>query len=264
MLTALRQADGRKVQAGHSHRLHGPFQCPGCGRPALLVKGTVRVHHFRHQAEPGDCLRSLGESALHRDCKQAIFCALQAAEGVAGVELEKDIGSNVADVFALIRGVPVAVEIQRSELPIEVLERRTLTYHAQQVHVLWVALAGEEIAFTPYSPRAWERWCHATYGGRVYYWTQGDVLQPVHFDAHWLHTPEFTTRDAQGQPMTVGGQMRHSKRYRAPNHGQRVSISSSFRPVVRRERSGGTLHVPRCSLYVDCQLAWWKPGEQTA
>ncbi|MCR5864401.1 hypothetical protein [Aquincola sp. J276] len=78
------------------------------------------------------------------------------------------------------------------------------------MHVLWVALAGEEIAFSPYSPRAWERWCHATYGGRVYYWTQADELQPVHFEPHWLHTPAYTTRDAQGQPLTVGGQVRRS------------------------------------------------------
>lgn len=261
MLTALREADGRKVQAGHCHRVHGPFRCVGCGAPALLVKGAIRVHHFRHQAQPGDCLRGWGESAQHRDCKQAIFDALRSAEGVAEVELEKDIGSNVADVFALIRGVPVAIEIQRSELPLDVLVRRTLAYHAQQVHVLWVALAGEEIAFSPYSPKAWERWCHAVYGGRVYYWTQADELQPVHFDAHWLHTPAYTTRDAQGLPLTVGGQPRRSKRYRNPNHGARVAISAGFRPVVRREWSGGTVNVPRCSLYVDEQPAWWKPAE---
>ena len=85
MLTALREADGRKVQAGHCHRVHGPFRCVGCGAPALLVKGAIRVHHFRHQAQPGDCLRGWGESAQHRDCKQAIFDALRSAEGVVEV-----------------------------------------------------------------------------------------------------------------------------------------------------------------------------------
>jgi hypothetical protein len=35
----------------------------------------------------------------------------------------------------------------------------------------------------------------------------------------------------------------------------RVDIATGFRPVVRRELDSGALQIPRCSIYVDRQLA---------
>src|SRR4051812_26111415 len=41
-----------------------------------------------------------------------------------------------------------------------------------------------------YSPRLWEKWLHAAYFGRVYYWIEGLSLVGYHFDPHFENIPE--------------------------------------------------------------------------
>jgi competence protein CoiA len=257
MLTALRCHDTEKVLARECDRSSGPFMCPACGTEALLIKGRLRIHHFRHRPEAIRCRRASGESAEHLACKDAIHTALRSCANVGDLELERPIGRNIADVYALIGGVPVAVEIQRSAIAIHELVARTLEYHRQGVFVLWVGLPCEELAFSDYSPRAWERWCHAMYGGRVYYWIEGQTVLPVHFDRCRVKTPAYEQRDVQGRVTVLGGGSRWSKTLRSPNHGPRVRIADQFRPAVRREWTGGAFDLPRCSLYLDTHRAWW-------
>ncbi len=259
MLTAIRSADGKKVHAKASQRVQGPYFCPSCLHELRLAKGLVRIHHFRHQPEERLCPWRFGETSEHYDCKAQIFDALSASTDVSYAELECRIGLNIADVYAVIRGVKVAIEVQRSFLTVDAITARTVSYHREGVFVLWLSLLTEDACLSEYSPSVWERWCHAAYGGRVYYWVKGATVQPIHYGPHLLRVPETTWVGRDRVEHTGGGYERVSKRYRNPMHGQRVEITTGFAPRKRAPWEGGTVQVPRCSLYLDTQPTWWAP-----
>jgi len=260
MLTALREADRRKVLAREEHRAHGPFLCAACGAEMQIVKGELRVHHFRHRAESRACAVSRGESPQHLAAKEAVWLALRDSDRVSSAELEYPVGdTNVADVFARIDGFPVAIELQRSAITVEEMTARTLRYHDQGVFVLWLALLDEAHCFSRYAPAAWERWAHAAYGGRVYYWVERDVIQPIHYGPFRERVAErrWVSRDRVEE--VAPAYVRTSKSGRTPEHGPRLSIAQDFTPRRRPAFEGGSVRVPRCSLFVDDRPAWWSP-----
>lgn len=257
MLTA-QLSNSETIVAWDAVRSDGPFRCKQCGKPALLVKGDIRAHHFRHEPDHVHCDQERGETEAHRDCKVQIYNALLGTEAAESVELERRIGQNIADVFAIINGFSVAIEVQRSILSVQSIRQRTLQYHQAGVFVLWLGLYTEDVCFDGYSPKAWERWCHALYGGRTYYWVQGETLQPIHFAPHTERMPLLSRPGAAGRVYQTGGHIKFFKSMRNPAHGVRVSISEHFRPVQRAQWSAGTVDIPRCSIFVDTQRAWWK------
>jgi competence protein CoiA len=255
MLTALRQSDSVKVIARESERDAAPFQCPTCLREVTLRKGNIKAHHFAHKP-PVTCARGKGESVQHLQVKLAIFDALGRESNVTELELERDFGTSVADVYARISGTPVAIEIQRSTLSANEINARTRNYHRLGIYVLWIALPKPTLATSKYSPNAWEKWCHATYFGRVYYWEQGQVLKAVHFDPFVIEVPHSTWYE-HGTEQSAGGYDRRSKRWRTPRFGVPVLISTSFGRSRRSAWTWGTVVVPECSIYVDQQPKWW-------
>lgn len=255
MLTAIRESDFAKVVAKWSERSEGPFLCPGCRREVSLRKGNIKAHHFAHKP-PIVCKRGVGESEQHLQIKLEIFEALQAESNVTDLELERDFGISVADVYAKISGIPVAIEIQRSTLSANEINSRTRNYHQLGVFVLWIALPSVALKSEKYSPSAWEKWCHATYFGRVYYWEHGQNLTPVHFDQYSISVP-YSSWYENGSEQSAGGYDKRSKRWRTPRLGKPIRISVDFRPSARPAWSGGTVVVPDCSVYVDRLLKWW-------
>jgi competence protein CoiA len=185
-----------------------------------------------------------------------IFDALRLESNVAGLELEKDFGMSVADVYAEISGTRVAIEIQRSSLSVNDIIARTQNYHRLGIAVLWVGLPGGDLEIAKYSPAAWEKWCHAAYFGRVYYWGGGQLLRAVHFGPYSIHV-ESRSWYENGSEQSAGGYERTSKRWRTPQHGVPVLLSRSFQRSARAAWSGGTVNVPFCTLYVDRQAKWW-------
>lgn len=257
MLTALRNADGVKVLARDSERNQAPFGCPGCGRVVTLKKGNIKVHHFAH-LPPVTCVLGRGESEMHFRAKLDIYDALARESNVSDLELEKALGTARADVYAVISGTRVAIEIQRSTLTVNDITTRTLNYHRQGIAVLWLALSSPRLQEERFSPNAWEKWCHAAYGGRVYYWTKGQEIQPYHFDDYMRWVAESSWFE-DGAEQTAGGYEKRSKRWRTLRKGVPTLISSSFRMQQRSSFTGGTVHVPECTLYGDIQPAWWQP-----
>ncbi len=256
MLTAVRQSDVVKVIARKCERDEAPFQCPSCQREVTLRKGSINVHHFAHKP-PVTCSRGQGESEQHLQVKLAIFDALSQEGNVTELEVERDFEISVADVFACISGTPVAIEIQRSTLSANEINARTRNYHRLGIAVLWIALPSPDLATSKYSPSAWEKWCHATYFGRVYYWEQGQVLRVIHFDPYVIEVPHSSWY-ADGSEQSAGGYDKRSKRWRKPNFGTSALISASFQRSSRQAWAGGTVVVPECSIYVDRQVKWWK------
>ena len=257
MLTALRHCDQAKVLARQSEKIHAPFTCPTCKREVVLHKGNIRAHHFKHKP-PVTCARGQGETEQHLRAKLGIHDALAVEPNIVGLELEKDFGISVADVFAKISGTPIAIEIQRSKLSVADIRARTSNYHKLGIAVLWVGLPDANLSRKQYSPSAWERWCHAAYFGRVYYWESGQVLRAVHFGAHHTYVESRSWYESGGHEQSAGGYERISKRYKTPHPGVPVLVSRSFQPIRKKAWAGGTVAVPECLLYVDTQPKWWK------
>ncbi|MCI5145428.1 MAG: hypothetical protein D3923_07820 [Candidatus Electrothrix sp. AR3] len=115
MLCGIREKDRSKVFASSSDKSDGPFHCAGCGHELNIRKGRIKVHHFAHKP-PYHCQRGEGETEAHRKCKESIYNALLSSPGVTNLDVERDFGSVISDVFCTIRNIHVAIEIQRSKL----------------------------------------------------------------------------------------------------------------------------------------------------
>lgn len=255
MLTALQDALQVKVLARTMERAQGPFSCPSCGKPVILHKGQMRVHHFKHESSSG-CPRGAGESEAHYRCKTGIQAALAQRPEVEHLELEKDFGIAIADVFARIRGIPVAIEVQKSALTPQAIAMRTANYERLGIYVLWIGLGAGPLP-SVYRPKAWERWCHAAYRGRVYYWLADTTLLSVHFNGHASYVESKTLFGPGGSERYVGGYQRWHKSEREPAYGKLVDIVDDFRAVTERPYSTEALAVPARKIYIDRQSRWW-------
>src|SRR5215207_5892769 len=179
MLTAMNGA-GEKVHARLADRDSSPFTCFCCRSQVTLRRGQAKAAHFAHRP-PVTCEYGQGESDEHRRAKEEIFEHLSRSPGVEKLELERDLGEVRPDVSCYIGGVPVAVEVQASSLSVERIARRTEEYARKGVYVLWLPLHTPKLLGGLYDPRPWERWLHAAYFGRVYYWAGGLRVRHVHF-----------------------------------------------------------------------------------
>jgi competence protein CoiA len=257
LITSIRESDGQKVLARDSEKRDGPFYCPKCQHEAILRKGKVRIHHFAHKP-PVFCQYGHGESELHRTCKQTLFDCLNQEKGSAICELEKDLGKVVPDIFYIIGNVKVAVEVQISTLTMSQIIERTKEYYKLGIYVLWLPVFDNSLNDKMYAPKQWEKWLHATYYGRVYYWLRNLTVVVVHFDDYQLWVEESDWYTSDGDEMSAGGYFKRSKRYRTPNHGSELNLLDDFQPRSRSSWNGGDILVPNCKILIDKHPTWWK------
>lgn len=245
MLTAIRKLDSRKVGAWEVDKTDRPFLCPCCAEVVTLRRGGVKAPHFAHQP-PVTCEYGTGESEEHRRCKIAIYEALHAHQRVSKCEMERDLGAVRPDVSAYINNVPVAIEVQASNLTLQKIIRRTEEYARRGIYVLWLPIYKERMSRELYGPRPWERWLHAAYRGRVYYWIEGLKILPVHFRDY------FTS--VRGR--THDYEKLSSKK--VPIDGRAVVLTEDFAPVEREPWARDFISVPRSKLFMDQQPDWYE------
>jgi competence protein CoiA len=106
--------------------------------------------------------------------------------------LERPLDTVHPDVSAEINWVPVAIEIQISSLSIETIMRRTIDYHRKGIYVLWLLQWTHKLDGKRYTPKLWEKWIHACYFGRVYYWTGGLEVVSYAFEPSLKTVPAKT------------------------------------------------------------------------
>lgn len=169
MLCAKRKANDQSAIAYSELKSNGPFLCPECDKEVVLKIGTVRLNHFAHKSAKS-CDYGAGETDAHRRCKKAIYEALLREPNVKKAALERSLTTCRPDVSAYINGVPVAIEVQISTLSMEKIIQRTAEYARKGIYVLWLLQWTPYLDGNRYSPRLWEKWIHAAYFGRVYYW----------------------------------------------------------------------------------------------
>ena len=256
MLLALRDNSIRPILANRELDPKVNYSCPECGRRVILHVGQVRTPHFSHKAIDS-CSYGAGETETHRRCKTEIYEALLHSPHVSDVRLERNLQDVRPDVSARIKGVPVAIEVQISNLPIETVIRRTEAYTRRGIYLLWVAQWTPRLASRRYNPRPWERWVHAAYFGRVFYWLSGTSVVPYHFDPVRIRVEKHSWRSAGGRKMTAGGFRRVSRRFKEPVRGETLDILTSFFARERDGWQGGETMIPPAKLFSDSGSPFW-------
>lgn len=249
MLSAKRMSDDQTVHAYFEKKENGPFRCVECKEEVVLKSGRSRASHFAH-VNPLACEYAQGESDLHRECKMEIYRCLLADLNVQDVEIEKAFGSVRPDVFAIIRGVPVAIEVQISSLSVESIMRRTIDYHQRGIYVLWLLQWTPELDKPRYAPSRWEKWIHACYFGHVYYWKQGLDVVDYSFEPSIKTIPKKTLYMKNGKAVSVGGYAQRSIRFRSPIRGKLLNLLRDFGPRFRHWWEGGGIKVPDAKLFI--------------
>jgi competence protein CoiA len=249
MLSAKRKSDGQTVAAYFESKSNAPFVCLQCNEEVILKVGRHRINHFAH-ANPIACKFAVGESEAHGRCKIELFQALQKEPGVSDVSLERSLDTVRPDVYACIKGVPVAIEVQVSFLSLETIQYRTIEYARKGIYVLWLLQWRPELDAKQYAPRLWEKWIHAAYFGRVYYWIKGLNVVSYHFDPSFKTFPRKSWCSEDGKKVTAGGYSQRSKRYRTPVHGERLNLITDFIPKQRYWWEGNGLKVPDAKLFM--------------
>lgn len=145
MLVAER--DGLLIEARDAERA-GAFVCPDCGRDLILRRGEVKVAHFAHKP-PVVCREARGETPEHHWAKAALRDAFSARGLEAAVErrLVGDPAERRSDVVVWSpTGRAVAIEVQRSVMPLAEVRRRTASYMAAGLPVVWVSVLDGDVA----------------------------------------------------------------------------------------------------------------------
>jgi len=248
MLSAKRKSDGTIVTAYFESKRNAPFLCIDCNEEVVLKSGRHRVDHFAH-ANPVACKFAVGESDLHRDCKKQIFESLDREPGVRAA-LERSFGEMRPDIFAIINGTRVAIEVQISSLSIETITRRTIQYAQNGIHVLWLLQWTPELDSQRYTPKVWERWVHSTYFGQVYYWIEGITVVSYSFEPHFKIVPKTSWYSKGGKRMTAGGYTQQSKRYCVPVRGETLNLVSDFRGQQRYWLEANGFKLPDAKLFI--------------
>lgn len=210
----------------------------------MLRKGEIKAPHFAH-LPPVTCEYGTGESEAHRLCKIALYERLSTHPRVIKCEMERDLGTVRPDVSAYINDVPVAIEVQLSNLSLPRIQYRTAEYARKGIYVLWLPIFTPELKGELYAPRPWEQWLHAAYFGRVYYWIEGLRIIPVHFRNYYVNV-RGRTRDYQ-----------KLARKKVPIEGEATILTEDFSPVEKQSWSGERISIPRAKLFMDSQPKWY-------
>lgn len=249
MLCAKRKSDGQAVTAYSELKSGAPFVCPECNEEVILQTAKLRLNRFAH-TNPLACRYEAGESELHRLCKMEIYEALLREPGVRSAALERSLSTVRPDVSAYINNVPVAIEVQISSLSPETIKYRTIEYARKGIYVLWLLPWTPRLNRKRYNPTLWEKWIHAAYFGRVYYWIKGLSIVSYHFEPSFKTVPRTSWYSEDGKKMTAGGYSRRSKRHRTAVRGETLNLATHFVPKDRDRWEGGGIAIPFSKVFM--------------
>ncbi len=248
MLSA-HNAYGDDMVAWEVAKADGPFFCPECQGEVVLKKGSIKEHHFAH-VPPSECTYGTGESEEHRQAKRAIYEALCTHSAVSHLMVERYLSEIRPDVSFSIRDEnEVAIEIQFSPLSPEETDRRTRLYAAKRIHVLWLLPARDRlIEGVKYDTSLLERYLHALYFGKVYYWLHDDIVLPVHFEKYSLGLVYQEWYDQEDEQCHAHYIERFSKRARVPVFLDAVGMGD-LQTINRRAGQFGPYSLPVAWLW---------------
>lgn len=271
--TALKKRNNQRVHAEVANKKDGPFYCPTCLSEAIVRKCTEKIDHFAHKARASKTI-SGKDQELHDYCKNSIceYLQMKFPNGRFQVErptkIDKVKGWDkqiIPDISGIIKGIPLAVEVQKSPYTLPKIIAKTKEYFKRKISVLWIVPLKKPLGEEPFRPRLYEKYLHMMYYGRVYYWHQDThpYLLPVHYSPTCRYIePAYWYED--GHLMEAGGFYLTYKTLKLPKYGKNVLIDtdffsherSYFLPLNHRKK------IPKSNIYMDRLDTWWDVDEK--
>ena len=128
--------------------------------------------------------------------------------------------------------------------------RRTIDYYRKGMCVLWLLQWTPKLDAARYTPKLWEKWIHAAYYGRVYYWIEGLTVVSYRFDPAFKSVPKKSWYTEDGDKITAGGYRQRLKRHRTAVREKTLNLARDFGPKQRYWWEGNGLKVPDAKLYM--------------
>jgi hypothetical protein len=248
VLVAIRKSDGARVEGRDAER-GAEYICPGsdCKCKVILRKPILRiVDHFAHE-RGATCNYSQGETREHRTGKSFLLSAFRSRQLRAEPEVPLEILSSEEDRRADVlvwhprTDQQIAFEVQHTMLGLKDIMRRTESYAAGKVPVVWINLLKPnrvEKAFRvqganinhvrKYATHAWERWAHdfsdergadlTSRRGHLWFLDPSTGLMwRGWFSAHYLYEDSSEFYDSSGDYQSYSGGWYVSERYHILN-----------------------------------------------
>lgn len=254
-----------------TERTEAPFFCKECLKEVILKKGPIRAHHFAHKS-PVTCQYGIGETDEHHKAKRGIFEALKANPNCLYCELEQKVNNVIPDIYAIIKEVPVAIEIQRSNMTVQDVYDRTLARHKNGLSVIWIIPSidqlkifredNQDVSRVP----KWLECLHALAYGRIYVWSgNGETVMPIHFDKFTRYVPPNEFYNSDGEYMDVGGydKVLKDRKTVVPAPQGFVDIGTDFYSSQREYFPTKNYALPSCLIWHDSLKKWWGTRKKT-
>lgn len=266
-LTAKREEDNTLVYANEATKEDGPFYCPATLEELIVRKCIEKRDHFAYKARQS----AIGgkESNLHIDCKKEICNILKQKYPEGKWEEERTFKKDESkgyepvspDISGRINGKGIIIEVQKSSLSIKRIIKRTQQYSLRGGHILWIVPLEEELGEKDFRPRLFERYLHAMYYGKVYYWCrgQGTIVTPVHYGTAERYIEESRWFESDGTERVEGGYFKPYLRVKKPMYGQSIDLTTFIADTRKKfDHKNQKLSIPQCKIYKDNLRQWWK------
>jgi competence protein CoiA len=253
--------DGSMVY--HSEALAGegcpPYFCPYCNSQIITRGGPYVRSHLAHLSSVSG--GGAPEGKLHKRAIQHIFQGLidERGDWRTGVPSTNHFIPDISGVL----NCRVGIEVQKSKQALPTLVKRSRKYADAKVGVLWVFPLERPVnEGATRKVSAFERYLHAFYFGRIYYWWDGlgARVMPVHFEPAYRFKSEYYDVDTGSE---YGGEFVRSSgsAVMRPCPDGPISIQKSF---AVRNRGASTIalrnrsyEIPECLLVFDTLRPWW-------
>lgn len=273
---AVSEKTGKKVYRDNATKKGGPFYCPYCFSPAIIRKCTEKEDHFAHKPRLSPVLNSK-DQALHTECKNSICKYLsekypngnwmveRAIEEIPKIG-NKRIIPDISGRFGDKKGIPIAIEVQKSAYTPNKIREKTEQYYKLGIYVLWIIPLKNNLGDDVFRPRLFEKYLHAMYYGRVYYWTptHPNQLLPVHYSYTSRYIEPTSFYDENGEEQCFGGYNLIYKTIKKPNYTGYIDIATDLikieRPLFVNKKWSEEL--PACKIMMDSRKRWWSNNEK--
>lgn len=230
-----------------TNKNQGPFLCPSCNSEVILKKGKIRQHHFAHKS-PEDCTYGKGESQQHLFVKRQIYEALTKHPNCSKCKMERVLKRVRPDISLYINDTRVAIEIQRSDISIDLIRQRTKRYTELDIYLLWILPdnspstffhQGEEI--NVHRMKKWEEYLYIMYEECIYYWQKNAFVTLYDFDIlkTWVEESDWG-----------GGYFNETKTLKIPSRmTDEIHIANDFQASIYNQKNTKNYTIPSAKLW---------------
>ena len=253
MIVAINDNKERLV-ASKTERDGSRFRCPYCEGDVILKKGRKNIHHFAHTPE-SSCEFSGGESQIHLNIKTSIYNDLIKHPNVKACMIEaplREYGVRPDVLFSMYNDKAVVVEIQKSDISVDLIEERMSKYRGINYYVIWVLVPVDKMTV---NVKSWQKYLHGNSLGRVYYWESGATVKSCHYEADETYVEEYENYET-GE--TVGGYYKTLKSRKVLRYsGHSLHLAEDFRVFNKDAYSNKHVNYPAANLWLDTNKKWW-------